>query len=76
MCGLTEELDRIDHGIAEELRQFLAHYRTSKANFQLSMQVNGHDGNVMHVWVGGRRFRVDPRDQVRDKHNPLDGQNH
>jgi hypothetical protein len=44
-----------------ELRMFLAHYKVTKADAEIPVRINFHNGILMAMWVGNRRFELDPK---------------
>jgi hypothetical protein len=54
-------LEGLSDEAAAELRMFLIHYRMSKADAEIPVRINFHDGIIKALWVGGRRFELDPK---------------
>jgi hypothetical protein len=50
----------LQHAVAE-LRMFLAHYKVTKADAEIPLRINFHNGVILALWVGNRRFELDPK---------------
>jgi hypothetical protein len=61
--GLSDD-DAVENELRQavaELRMFVAHYRATKADAEIPLRINFHDGILKAMWVGSRRFELDPK---------------